>query len=339
MSYYLAGIFIGFLPIFFGTLQIIGIITVIPLGYHREPAFWAGAIILGTTGYYYPDLMKWLRKKHVFYTLLFSFSIILLVRLARIGGYPILRQILMWGPFSFVTAAVRAFHEEGFMGEGAKKSKKRVISRNVLRVAKRGNDQPWIGGWIYRLRKPIQRSFIRGIDDDMVLLSRIISTLSNGQRILFYCPFEPPNGEQDIFNKTIKHVSENHIAHEVYLEKHGRIKAFFTGEDESIGAISVDCSDPKILEWILTNYWLGDYCCWFVAHSGDFHKMAGMIHEILNPDTFPKGFKELILDSQCFMRDVETGEALEVITDKINREEIKQLITTLQLKNSDHQDG
>jgi len=55
------------------------------------------------------------------------------------------------------------------------------------------------------------------------------------------------------------------------------------------------------------------------------------MHRILNRETFPEGFKELILDSYVFMSDVEKGEALEVISDKLSREEIHQRIIKLKL--------
>jgi len=71
-------------------------------------------------------------------------------------------------------ASVRAFREDGFMGWGGKKPdpKKPRRSKAMLRVIKRGSDQPWPAGWIYRLRKPIQRVFVRGFNGR--LLSRVI---------------------------------------------------------------------------------------------------------------------------------------------------------------------
>ena len=147
--------------------------------------------------------------------------------------------------------------------------------------------------------------------------------------MLFYCPFEPPNGKPETFERTIEFASELDAPYEVYIEKHGMLKRLLTGEDESIGELAVDCSTPEVLDWIPDHYWTGDFCCWFLAYEGSFQGAAERMHQVLNPETFPKGFKELVLDCHVFMRDVEEGEALEIITANLTREDVQQRISTL----------
>jgi len=147
--------------------------------------------------------------------------------------------------------------------------------------------------------------------------------------MLFYCPFEPPNGKPETFERTIEFASELDAPYEVYIEKHGTLKRLLTGEDESISELAVDCSRPEVLNWILDHCWTGDFCCWFLAYEGSFQSAAERTHRTLDPETFPKGFKELILDCHVFMRDVEEGEALEIITADLTREDVLQRISTL----------
>jgi len=329
--YYVGWLIIAFIPIVFAIAQIIGVIEAIRRGYHKEPAFWAGAIVFSVVGYYLHDIKMWLRKRPAILTILFASIFTSLYYLGRTGKFPLAIQFMGWGPLGVVTAGVRAFRDEIFplMGLYGRKTERKRSRRakTALRIAENGSDQPWPAGWIYRLRKPIQRTFIRGFNDDMSLLSRVIQALADGEKLIFYCPFNPPNAEPDIFEKTIEFVQRHNVPHKSFVQKHGRIKRFISGEDESISAVSVDCTESEVLEWVLNNYWLGDYCCWFLVHNGDFEKWTAKMRIILNPKTFPDGFRELILDSRCFMRDVENGEALEVITDKLSREEIQERVS------------
>lgn len=290
-----------------------------------EPLFWIGLIAWGAFGFWYANLIIWVRKR--------SNTLLLVLGLAMVlfGRFGMQGQLGMFEPFGVATSAwvialvARVYYEILYVQRKHDRTPMRKRTGKI-RVSERGRDQPWPGSWIYRLRGPIPRSFIRGFNCDMNLLSRIAQALTDGKGLVFYCPFDPPNSEPSVFEKTVRYAEEHQVLHEPFIEKHGRIKRLFSGEDESIGAISLDCSSTRVLEWILKHYWTGDFCCWFLAHEGDSRSASRRMRQVLNPETFPQGFKELVLDSHVFMRDVEEGEALELITANLTREEIEQRI-------------
>ncbi len=272
-----------------------------------------------TLGYYYYELTMFLKNKDESYSYFIFILFLLLYSLAIRNIFPPLTAFMSSIVLLPIIALLRGIIVEIILKKTPTKAK---IKAGKISLSNKGSDQPWPGGWIYRLREPIQRFFIRGLGDDSFLIAQTIETLTEGNEILFHCPFEPPDGEPSIFQKTIEYAAQHGIQHKAYMERYGPLKRFLTGEEECIAAISVDCSGRETLEWILGHYWVGDYCCWFVAYEGDFESWAERVHHVLNPKIFSKGFKELVLDSLCILRDVEEGEALEVITDKLRREKI-----------------
>ena len=111
LGYYLAWGFIISLTIFFGVAQVWGVVEVISLyGWHREPAFWAGAIVWGTVGFFLDKLRSWLMKRKVLF-LIFIFSILALVHLARTEQFPLVFQFMMWGGLTFFLVGVRVLAE------------------------------------------------------------------------------------------------------------------------------------------------------------------------------------------------------------------------------------
>jgi hypothetical protein len=100
-----------FAVVIFSTLQVLVVIEVMPRGWHREPAFWAGAFFWSTLGFFQHDLRILLRKK-VAAIIVFSFSIIALGHLATTGKFPTVFQFMMWGGLWVVMMWVRVLVEE-----------------------------------------------------------------------------------------------------------------------------------------------------------------------------------------------------------------------------------
>ena len=98
----------------FGVLQIFGVLEVIPLGWHKEPIFWLGAIFWSIVGYYWIDITSWFHKTNWWlgFILLFIWGIIPLQPIEKTGPLAFLRQFGMWAGCSIVAASIRAFHEE-----------------------------------------------------------------------------------------------------------------------------------------------------------------------------------------------------------------------------------
>jgi len=110
--YYLVLGFTILTPILFGIAQVWAVIRVISLyGWHREPAFWAGALFWSTLGFFQHDLRILLRKKAAA-IIVFSFSIIALGHLATTGKFPTVFQFMMWGGLWVVMMYVRVLVEE-----------------------------------------------------------------------------------------------------------------------------------------------------------------------------------------------------------------------------------
>jgi len=200
--------------------------------------------------------------------------------------------------------------EEMILG---KKSKRKPRKPSKISVTEEGDDQPWFGGWVYRLEEPFRRVFIRGYGSDMVVLSKIIKELVDKRSIMFYILYEPKKGT---FEATINYSKVNGMYHQLFTHDRGQ-------------SLAVSCNTVKTIEWILSRYWIDEYICWIVAHDISYSNIAEIMHQTFNPDSFPKGFSDLIQNTFCFFRDVEYGDALEIITDKMNREEIKQAINTI----------
>jgi hypothetical protein len=111
LGYYIAWSFVVFLPIFFGVMQVWAVVRVISLyGWHREPAFWAGAIVWGTVGLFLHKLRTWLMKRKMLY-LIFIFSILALVHLARTKQFPSVFQFMMWGGLTLFLVCARVLAE------------------------------------------------------------------------------------------------------------------------------------------------------------------------------------------------------------------------------------
>jgi hypothetical protein len=111
LGYYLSWGFIISLTILFGVMQVWGVVRVISLyGWHREPAFWAGAIVWGTVGFFLDTLRTWLMKRKVVF-LIFIFSILALVHLARTKQFPLVFQFMMWGGLTLFLVCVRVLAE------------------------------------------------------------------------------------------------------------------------------------------------------------------------------------------------------------------------------------
>jgi len=111
VGYYLAWSFVVFLTIFFGVMQVWGVVRVISLyGWHREPAFWAGAIVWGAVGCFLDGLRTWLMKRKMVY-LIFATSILVLVHLARTNQFPLVFQFMMWGGLTLFLVCARVLAE------------------------------------------------------------------------------------------------------------------------------------------------------------------------------------------------------------------------------------
>jgi len=92
-------------------MQVWGVVRVISLyGWHREPAFWAGAIVWGTVGFFLDKLRTWLMKRKVVF-LIFIFSILALVHLARTKQFPLVFQFMMWAGLTLFLVCVRVLAE------------------------------------------------------------------------------------------------------------------------------------------------------------------------------------------------------------------------------------
>lgn len=96
----------------------------------------------------------------------------------------------------------------------------------------------------YQIRSPIQRFFINGFKDSDSL-SNVIRGLSDNEKLVFYCPMITLKAELSIFDDTIKYAEINNVSCKTFIQKHGRIKKFFTRKIESIEAVSVECSHLK----------------------------------------------------------------------------------------------
>jgi hypothetical protein len=85
-------------------VQVLAIVEVIPLGWHRMPLFWAGAIFWGIFGYYWYNIMMWLHKEH------YWIGIVIVVILS-VGGYFGLQQFYRWILLSFTVFGIRCLRE------------------------------------------------------------------------------------------------------------------------------------------------------------------------------------------------------------------------------------
>jgi len=94
-------VYSSFIIIFFGLLQFYAIAEVIPLGWCKEPVFWAGAVFWGLFGYFWYDIMCWLRKGHYW----LGFALVLTLAVAGYFGF---QQFYRWIFWSFSAFGIRA---------------------------------------------------------------------------------------------------------------------------------------------------------------------------------------------------------------------------------------
>jgi hypothetical protein len=101
--------YILFLTVFFAILQIWAVLEVIPLGWYREPVFWAGAFFWGVFGFFWHEIMCWFQKENWWAGFALVFAMGVLALLAPKTGPISLQQFLTCSPLSIVTLGTRAF--------------------------------------------------------------------------------------------------------------------------------------------------------------------------------------------------------------------------------------
>jgi hypothetical protein len=309
--------FVGMIGLF-GFFSVLMVIEGFKLGYNDLPIFWIGLGFWIIQGYYFHEQIRWLGRKSLIVTCAVA-GLFYIVYSLSTHGYSLADQFIWMVPISPFVALLRGLIQ-AISGKGEMKTKK----AGILGVTKNGNDMPWPGGWRFSLREPIQRSFVRGFHSDVKILSEAIRVLTEGCTLTLYSPFEPPSKKGSIFEETIEYLERESISYKTFIEKHDCLKRRLTGEEKSIGEIAVDCSRADVLDYILERYWIGNSGCWFVAGSSTFEESSENLRNVFNRKTFPKGLKELVTGSHCFLKDAEDGEALLVVTDKMTRIEIRE---------------
>ena len=288
-------------------------------GYFLNPLFILGVMIFGATYIFYSKLARlWFKYKPWSDILFILFFVVLF--LAR-KYYQTYIMILSWGTSIFLICPIIAFL---YMNVWKLKNSP---SDPYLTISIITDDNLNIDVDAKQFFMPLKRYLLRGFNADYTLLTRIIKSLIEENKLIFYSYFEFPRGEWR-FNSALIHLSN----------KNALIKKFTTGSGINpykIRALSVDCTDSEKLEYLLGTYWIwddprGDYYCYISTYNGEFKEIAEKMDKILYSKKNLENIENLVKNSKFLIRNIkrESGkQKLEIITTKLSLNEIIRLMS------------
>jgi cadmium resistance protein CadD (predicted permease) len=176
------------------------------------------------------------------------------------------------------------------------------------------------------LGEALNRFIVSGFGHNYVLLSKLITALSNGKRIAVYVHYEYTHGSED-FVSLGKAREADVIFWNVEGKPWKRRAACFEG------------SDPVFLNRLVHNYWIwrrkagGDYLSYFLPYEGDFKAVAERIDKLLYRNNSVSALGELVRDYDFIIiamtRDKNELRDMEIITSKFSLEDIRRRLSTV----------
>ena len=164
-------------------------------GLIRETGFWAGVLItISLVGLFVGN--KWIKQSKrggYWYKAHWENSMLLS---ALLLGSIVLSKVYSWDPFfqafyipvlpiSFSILFLKGFYQDRlyfFKNIPKKRPRKK---KNHITITKKGDDNPWFGGMPYIEEHPVEKTFIRGFNEDMRKLSDIIMKITGKHSLLF----------------------------------------------------------------------------------------------------------------------------------------------------------
>lgn len=168
----------------------------------------------------------------------------------------------------------------------------------------------------YELNKGLEDNSyrIKGFNDDLKILSKIIKKIKNQNNLVFYCPSLSKYSKGGIFRKYINYCELNNIENWFQYNSDEKIK--------HISSIAMKVNDEMLID-LLYDFWLGQSLCNFYISGAEFEQII----DIIKKDNFERHIIKLKKEASI-IKDINLNE-FKLISNHINETYLKEVIASL----------